>query len=381
MSRQLSVQPVASPDHVPSIDPGVAVSPCPTAQLAHVWDLPKPLRLSVAPVVPGLFLGEERAFSQPDVRRALAQHHGLAVVVRCIPKRHDAVAHQKAWATCEAEGLRLVCVDVEDDEDTDIRGGFPAAFAAIDSVMAPRVRALTRGADAGAAAPGTAPPPASPSATEAAAPPVAPEPWDLADAGPAVLVHCQAGVSRSASVVIGWLMHRRGLCLDAAEAVTRGARHRACPNDGFIAQLREDDERLRRAGSVDPSVTPEAFLATWVCRTRASDALPASQYPSGADSVTGLATSPFDVDLFCKYQMRFPFVANVEMRGLWAELHRNAPRSPAAPSAPLWSSASTKHPELAKRLEVLNTPRGRAFNARQEDLESMGEIARVALLR
>jgi protein-tyrosine phosphatase len=54
-----------------------------------------------------------------------------------------------------------------------------------------------------------------------------------------VLVHCAAGVSRSATVVIAYLMVRKNMLLkDALEHVQR-ARPIVCPNPGFMEQLKE----------------------------------------------------------------------------------------------------------------------------------------------
>jgi len=63
----------------------------------------------------------------------------------------------------------------------------------------------------------------------------------MATTGPAggVLVHCAAGISRSATFVIGYLMAREGLSFDAALESVRTVRPWVCPNVGFCAQLRE----------------------------------------------------------------------------------------------------------------------------------------------
>ncbi|XP_028928436.1 dual specificity protein phosphatase 19 [Ornithorhynchus anatinus] len=56
--------------------------------------------------------------------------------------------------------------------------------------------------------------------------------------GGVVLVHCNAGVSRAAAVVVGFLMKSEGLTLTRALAEVKSARPAACPNSGFMDQLR-----------------------------------------------------------------------------------------------------------------------------------------------
>uniref|UniRef100_A0A8C7Y4E2 Dual specificity phosphatase 19b n=1 Tax=Oryzias sinensis TaxID=183150 RepID=A0A8C7Y4E2_9TELE len=59
--------------------------------------------------------------------------------------------------------------------------------------------------------------------------------WFLQDG--VVLVHCNAGVSRSPSVVIGYLMIREGLSFDDAFSQVKQARPSSRPNSGFYQQL------------------------------------------------------------------------------------------------------------------------------------------------
>ncbi|XP_060527789.1 dual specificity protein phosphatase 19-like [Cylas formicarius] len=56
--------------------------------------------------------------------------------------------------------------------------------------------------------------------------------------GKRVLVHCNAGVSRSASIVIGYLMAKRSLGFDEAYSMVKGTRGCARPNAGFERFLR-----------------------------------------------------------------------------------------------------------------------------------------------
>lgn len=58
------------------------------------------------------------------------------------------------------------------------------------------------------------------------------------DAQQQILVHCRAGVSRSVSIVILWLMTRLNLTYDEALSLIRFSRPMARPNYGFQKQLR-----------------------------------------------------------------------------------------------------------------------------------------------
>ncbi len=69
--------------------------------------------------------------------------------------------------------------------------------------------------------------------------------------GGAVLVHCDACVSRSPSVVIAYLLHSQRMDVDAALAFVRSARSRAKPNEGFMRQLRIYNSSLPSSSRCD----------------------------------------------------------------------------------------------------------------------------------
>ena len=60
--------------------------------------------------------------------------------------------------------------------------------------------------------------------------------WQL-EQGHTVLVHCAAGISRSASVVIAYLMMTHGMTLDEAYQYVKSRRSIVQPNPGFMQQL------------------------------------------------------------------------------------------------------------------------------------------------
>ena len=60
----------------------------------------------------------------------------------------------------------------------------------------------------------------------------------------AALVHCQVGMSRSASVVIAYLMYSEKMSLHAAFVFVKGKRPVTAPNYGFMEQLVEYEQQL-----------------------------------------------------------------------------------------------------------------------------------------
>lgn len=54
-----------------------------------------------------------------------------------------------------------------------------------------------------------------------------------------VLVHCAQGISRSASILIGYLMARERLAYESALSALQGVRPVVQPNPGFVLQLQD----------------------------------------------------------------------------------------------------------------------------------------------
>jgi atypical dual specificity phosphatase len=65
-----------------------------------------------------------------------------------------------------------------------------------------------------------------------------------------ILVHCAAGVSRSATIVIAFIMHFEGLCLREALALVREKRPIVYPNKGFYTALLDFEEELFASSSL-----------------------------------------------------------------------------------------------------------------------------------
>lgn len=63
--------------------------------------------------------------------------------------------------------------------------------------------------------------------------------------GTTVLVHCAAGVSRSAAICMAYLIKHRDMAYMAAYMAVLDARRSVCPNIGFVEQLLEYDLKIR----------------------------------------------------------------------------------------------------------------------------------------
>lgn len=61
-----------------------------------------------------------------------------------------------------------------------------------------------------------------------------------------ILVHCYAGVSRSASIVIAYIMARFNLSFDDALSYVKSKRSIVNPNRGFIYQLKSHENEIKK---------------------------------------------------------------------------------------------------------------------------------------
>jgi len=77
--------------------------------------------------------------------------------------------------------------------------------------------------------------------------PMFPDSFKFIDEGRAkgcVFIHCSAGVSRAATFTIAYLMKTEGMPFNEAFDYVKSKRPRICPNEGFMAQLKQYDQEL-----------------------------------------------------------------------------------------------------------------------------------------
>lgn len=137
-----------------------------------------PARRCADEVLPGLWLGDARAAGD----RALLSRLGVRRVVQALPGRPPFVGERE-----------YLVVPAADEPSFDMRPHLEAARRFVDESLARR--------------------------------------WP-------VLVHCHAGISRSATLVAYFLMRRFGWSAERAVAFVRSRRPVVRPNPGFAAQLR-----------------------------------------------------------------------------------------------------------------------------------------------
>lgn len=162
--------------------------------------------LSGAPVeiLPGLFLGNA---SHSEDSNAL-QKYNIRYVLNVTPDLPNVFEG--------TEGIQYLKIPITDTHSQDLATHFPVAIRFID---------------------------------------------DARRKGSAVLVHCLAGVSRSVTVTLAYLMHARSLCLNDAFSLVRARKPDVSPNFHFMQQLHSFESQL----NTDPTRTPLS------CATSASD--------------------------------------------------------------------------------------------------------------
>ncbi|KAI4378880.1 hypothetical protein MLD38_016302 [Melastoma candidum] len=142
----------------------------------------------------GLFLGSVGAANNKEVLKRLNVTHVLTVANSLKPPHPDDFTYK--------------VIAVSDREDTNLRQYFDECFDFIDEAN---------------------------------------------QSGGGALVHCFVGRSRSVTIVVAYMMKKHGMTYLQALEHVKSRRPQACPNSGFVSQLRDFEKSLRELASQDGS--------------------------------------------------------------------------------------------------------------------------------
>lgn len=144
-------------------------------------------------VYPGLYIAD----CQVAQNRFVLQNKGITHVLN-VAKGNDSFSCNSDPELYEKLGIHLLQVEVSDNESFPIKSVFNETSKFIEEALA---------------------------------------------GGGQVVVHCRAGISRSSTVVLAFLMQKHNM--SAQDAVCHVHQRRfICPNDGFLQQLCDLDEEL-----------------------------------------------------------------------------------------------------------------------------------------
>lgn len=187
------------------------------ATLGLEWDLTLALRRApLSEITQTLFVG---ARPRRDDVTAL-EEVGITHVVSCLPE------DERAAMAFLADRFRWLFVPARDGMDVDLASAFPEVFAF-----------------------------AAKAAEEVV--------------GARLLVHCEAGVSRSAALAIALVMASERMSFFDAFSRVRAARPEVLPNIGFASQLQRLEHTLRPGSRAAGGVSSLARYLTQVCNVPA----------------------------------------------------------------------------------------------------------------
>mmetsp|Transcript_14473 Transcript_14473/g.21766 ORF Transcript_14473/g.21766 Transcript_14473/m.21766 type:complete len:206 (+) Transcript_14473:87-704(+) len=91
-----------------------------------------------------------------------------------------------------------------------------------------------------------------------------------------MFVHCSAGVNRSATLLVAWIMHKFNMNLKTAHRIVEEGRPKICIHDCYMKQLRQLDIDMHG----EYSTGENELLTTSIAMKRACDLLQSHNMPS-----------------------------------------------------------------------------------------------------
>jgi hypothetical protein len=174
-----------------------------------------------ARVTPNIVISGYRAAADPQ----FVARHGITHIVKFFADSSD-----YPGGDTRHEGIQYLVLDTEDRPSFDIRDAVTTALVHVHGLL--RAGAASDRKDAASPSPDDDAPKRVPSAPARAHP------------APQILIHCHAGISRSATAVLLHLMTYHSMNLSDAMRHLRRVRPIAQPNPGFLRHLAQTDAKL-----------------------------------------------------------------------------------------------------------------------------------------
>eukprot|EP00760_Papus_ankaliazontas_P032917 PhM_4_TR6080/c0_g1_i1/m.74634 len=218
-------------------------------------------------IIPGLILGDRHACFMYLPR--LHDQHNVQSIIRCLPPEpagKDDLGEASALEIMHELGLRgrLLSIPIDDDPSVDIFSYLEEAVTFLEN--------------------------------------------ERDEKGHGVLVYCMAGASRSATIVMAYLMKTMRLSVEDALLLAKEKRQHVHPNIGFMFDLMRWEDVVFERCNDDININ-----------TSTSDEINNDENGNGEGRDIPSSKSDFDVELYHHWAHSFPKIRNSVMKTLWVD--------------------------------------------------------------